>query len=66
MTYALARGLEPGDMPAVRAIVRDAAADDYRFSALVLGIVQSAPFRKQEQAPAAAATTASLAELPGQ
>jgi hypothetical protein len=66
MTYALARGLEPGDMPAVRAIVRDAAADDYRFSALVLGIVQSAPFRMQEQAPAAAATTARLAELPGQ
>ena len=31
MTYALARGLEPEDMPAVRAIVRAAADDDYRF-----------------------------------
>ncbi|HEX5047541.1 MAG TPA: DUF1592 domain-containing protein [Gammaproteobacteria bacterium] len=45
MTYALARGLEPEDMPAARAIVRAAAKDDYRFSALVLGIVQSVPFR---------------------
>jgi hypothetical protein len=61
LTYALARGLEPSDMPTVRAIVRDAADDDYRFSALVLGIVRSTPFRMQDAAPAAA-TTAMLAE----
>jgi len=61
MTYALARGLEPEDMPAVRAIVRAAADDDYRFSALVLGIVRSVPFRMKEQSPAAAATTAMVA-----
>ncbi|MCY4074997.1 MAG: DUF1592 domain-containing protein [Acidobacteria bacterium] len=45
LTYALGRGLEPYDAPAVRAIVRDAAADGYRFSSLVAGIVRSAPFR---------------------
>lgn len=45
MTYALARGLEPEDMPAVRRVVRDAAAADYRFSEIVLGIVRSVPFR---------------------
>ena len=44
LTYALGRGLEPYDQPAVRAIVRGAAKDDYRFSSLITGIVQSAPF----------------------
>jgi hypothetical protein len=45
LTYALGRRLEHYDMPTVRAIVRDAEAEDYRFSALVLGIVGSEPFR---------------------
>jgi len=45
MTYALGRGLEATDMPAVRAVVRDAARDGYRFSALVRGVVTSTPFR---------------------
>ena len=44
-TYALGRGLEHYDMPAVRRIVREAAGDDYRWSALVLGIVRSLPFQ---------------------
>jgi hypothetical protein len=44
MTYALGRGVAADDMPSVRAIVRDAAARDDRFSALVLGIVKSTPF----------------------
>ena len=44
LTYALGRGLEPSDMPAVRGIVRHAAAQGYRFSALVDGVVRSAPF----------------------
>jgi hypothetical protein len=44
LTYALGRGLEYYDMPAVRKIVRDAAGQDFRFSSLVLGIVNSAPF----------------------
>jgi hypothetical protein len=45
MTYALGRGLEFYDAPAVRRIVKDAAAHDYRWSDIVLGIVKSVPFR---------------------
>jgi hypothetical protein len=48
MTYALGRSVEAHDMPAVRKIVRDAARDDYRFSALVHGIVRSAPFQMRK------------------
>jgi hypothetical protein len=47
MTYALGRAVEYYDMPTVRAIVRAAAEEDYRFSALVLGIVNSTPFRSK-------------------
>jgi hypothetical protein len=45
MTYALGRGLEPKDMPYVRAIVARAALRHYRFSDLVMGIVGSVPFQ---------------------
>ncbi len=45
MTYALGRSVEYYDMPTVRRIVRDAAAHDYRFSSIVMGIVTSAPFQ---------------------
>ena len=48
MTYALGRGLTPSDLPTVRAIVRSAAQQDYRFSALVLGIVESEPFQMRQ------------------
>lgn len=51
MTYALGRSVEYYDMPAVRRIVRDAASDDYRFSALVNGIVTSVPFQMRIRAP---------------
>jgi hypothetical protein len=44
MTYALGRTLDYRDMPTVRKIVRDAAREDYRFSSVVRGIVQSEPF----------------------
>lgn len=47
MTYALGRGVEAHDMPTVRAIVRDAAAHDYKFSYIVAGIARSDPFTKQ-------------------
>jgi hypothetical protein len=47
MMYALGREIEPRDMPQVRAIVRDAAKNDYRFSSLVTGIVSSDAFRMQ-------------------
>jgi len=45
MTYALGRTLEYTDMPAVRAIVHSAAADNYRFSSIVMGIVKSDAFQ---------------------
>jgi hypothetical protein len=45
MTYALGRALTAADMPTARAIVRAAAADDYRFSSLVLGLVSSDAFQ---------------------
>ena len=45
MTYALGRSVEYYDMPAIRAIVRDAAKENYRFSSIVMGIVKSAPFQ---------------------
>jgi mono/diheme cytochrome c family protein len=48
LTYSLGRGLEYYDMPVVRAIARDAAANDYRFSSLVMGIVKSTPFRMKK------------------
>ena len=44
MTYALARGVESYDMPAVRAVRYHAAKDDYRMETIILGIVQSVPF----------------------
>jgi hypothetical protein len=45
LMYALGRGLEHYDLPAVRAITRDAARRDYRWSSIVLGIVKSTPFQ---------------------
>ena len=45
MTYALGRGVEYYDAPAVRAIVRDAAGGGYRLSSLVKGVARSAPFQ---------------------
>jgi len=44
LTYALGRGVQYYDMPAVRKVVRQAKDHDFRFSALVAGIVESAPF----------------------
>jgi Protein of unknown function (DUF1592)/Protein of unknown function (DUF1588)/Protein of unknown function (DUF1585)/Protein of unknown function (DUF1587)/Protein of unknown function (DUF1595)/Cytochrome C oxidase, cbb3-type, subunit III len=49
MMYALGREVSPYDMPQIRAIVRDAAKNDYRFSSLVAGIVSSDAFRMQAQ-----------------
>jgi len=57
LTYALGRGLEAYDMPSVRRIVRDAAADDYRMHALIVGITMSVPFRMRRTSSAAAEGT---------
>ena len=45
LTYALGRVLTASDMPAVRAIARNAARNEYRFSSLVVGVVHSQPFQ---------------------
>ena len=45
LTYALGRGVEYYDAPTIRAIVRDARRNDYRFSSLLLGVVASRPFQ---------------------
>ena len=53
LTYALGRGLEATDMPAVRQIKREATRENYRFASLIQGIVASTPFQMrmaQEQA----------------
>ena len=45
LTYALGRGVEYYDRPALRAIVREAEADDYRWSSLIVAITKSLPFQ---------------------
>jgi hypothetical protein len=51
LMYAAARNVQYYDKPAVRKIVREAAKDNYRFSALVLGVVESVPFQMREKKP---------------
>ena len=50
LTYALGRHVDYRDQPAIRKIVREAAARDYRWSAIVLGIVNSTPFQMRKTA----------------
>jgi hypothetical protein len=45
LMYALGRGIESYDAPVVREILRRAAPDDYRWSSLITGVVQSTPFQ---------------------
>jgi Protein of unknown function (DUF1592)/Protein of unknown function (DUF1588)/Protein of unknown function (DUF1585)/Protein of unknown function (DUF1587)/Protein of unknown function (DUF1595)/Cytochrome C oxidase, cbb3-type, subunit III len=64
MTYALGRGVDYNDMPAIRAIVARAASDNYRFSDLVSGIIQSPAFRmKIKTAPDAASPVVKTASI---
>ena len=70
LTYALGRGVEYYDMPAVRKIVREAGSRDFRFSSLVLGIVRSTPFemkiKKQTRSDdSTVATVGQVPDLPG-
>ena len=51
LIFALGRGVEYYDAPAVREIVRRARADHYRFSSLMLGIVNSTPFQMRKSPP---------------
>jgi len=48
LIYALGRGLEPYDRPAVKSIAAQVAKDNYRISSLVLGIVNSLPFQERK------------------
>ncbi len=45
LVYALGRGVEYYDQPAIRKIIKDSASDDYRWSSVILGIVNSTPFQ---------------------
>ena len=49
LTYGLGRGVEYYDMPVVRSIVRQAARNNYRFSSLIVGIVESTPFQMKRK-----------------
>jgi hypothetical protein len=60
MTYALGRGLEHTDMPTVRAIARDVAKNDNRFSAIVVGVVGSAQFQMRVKGDDAATVRAAV------
>ena len=60
LTYALGRGVDYRDAPAVRELVRDLARDEYTWSSLIAGIVSSAPFQMR-QAPAAGSLVAEAA-----
>jgi hypothetical protein len=50
LTYALGRGLDAHDMPVVRSMLRESAHQNYRFSSLILGVVNSVPFQKRRAA----------------
>ena len=64
MTYALGRRVEYFDMPAVRAVVRAAAENDYSFAAIVKGVATSTPFRMRS-APRADETVAAVGQSEG-
>ena len=59
MTYGLGRRVEAYDLPAVRAIVRDAKRNNYKFSSLISGVANSAAFRMARVAAVATTTAAS-------
>ncbi len=51
LTFALGRGVEPFDGPAIRQIVRQAQSEDYRFSSIILGVTKSVPFQMRSTLP---------------
>ena len=61
LAYALGRQIEAADMPTVRAIVRQAGADDYRWGSIIGGIVESRPFLMRTASPPPAAPDARIA-----
>jgi mono/diheme cytochrome c family protein len=65
MIYALGRGVDARDMPAVRAVMREAEQDGYTFSSIVRGIVRSVPFRMRAAPGANDAETSSASNSRG-
>ncbi len=63
MTYAVGRHIDYRDMPTVRRIVRTAAADNYHFEDIVLGVVNSDAFRRREAPELPKSTTAQAANI---
>jgi mono/diheme cytochrome c family protein len=63
LTYALGRGLEYYDMPAVRSVTREAARNNYRFSSIILGIVESTPFQMRRSQDPDSAPATSVADI---
>ena len=61
LTYALGRGVEYYDAPALRAITRDAARTQHRFSSLILGIVNSVPFQMRQSDPSGETSVSTVA-----
>jgi hypothetical protein len=66
LIYALGRGLDYRDMPAVRTILREASRDNYRFSALILAVAHSTPFQMRTAAGREAAPLQSAQNREGQ
>jgi hypothetical protein len=62
LTYAIGRGLEYEDMPLVRKITHDAAEDDYRFSSMLMGVIESPAFMMNVKTAPTTATTAANTE----
>jgi hypothetical protein len=65
MTYALGRGVDYQDMPEIRAIIAHAAADHYKFSDLISGIVKSPEFRMKIKIPVDAPPVKTVSLLDG-
>jgi hypothetical protein len=63
LTYAIGRSLEFYDSSAVRGVLREGARDNYRFSSLIQGIVESTPFQMRAAAPAPSATGSEVAAV---
>jgi hypothetical protein len=61
MIYALGRGLEPVDQPALRNVLSSASKDNYAIQSIILGIVESQPFQMRTKLPNTSAAKAATA-----
>jgi hypothetical protein len=63
LTYAIGRGLDYKDMPLVRSLVHNAATDNYRFSSLIMGVIQSPDFIMNIKSAAGSMTAANSTKV---